>query len=167
MDRERFPVRDVRPEASYAYVYPPHVSLDRVAYVFDYTMGDTLPAEVHRATDDWITEWKQRWGSQPRPSLTYWRTPDALFIEDRRQPGSGELMTVEEPWALVYEFCGETMRTVRQVTEHLQAMAPGLEVNPAEVADVLEDFCRNGMMLSEDGQYLSLALPVNPGWVAA
>ena len=73
-------------------------------------------------------------------------------------------MTIEEPWALAYEFCGETMRTIRQVTEHLQALAPGPEVNESEVLDVLEDYCRNGMMLDEDGQYLSLALPINPSW---
>jgi ribosomal peptide maturation radical SAM protein 1 len=166
-DRGHFPIRSIQPEASYRYVYPSHVDLNKVAYYFDYTMGDTVSSDAQRATEDWVTQWKQQWPSRSRPSLVYRRLPEAILIEDWRTPESGERMTVEEPWARAYEFCSETMRTVRQVTEHLQALAPGPMVDAAEVADVLEDFCRNGMMLSEDGQYLSLALPVNPGWVAA
>ena len=106
----------------------------------------------------------RRWSSGRPDTLLYWRTPDTLFIEDRRGPGAGTLQTVEEPWAMAYEYCSETMHTVKQVTEHLQAAATGIEVNAAEVAEVLEDFCRTGVMLSEDGQYLSLAVPMNPGW---
>jgi hypothetical protein len=32
------------------------------------------------------------------------------------------------------------------------------------VRAALEEFCSLGLMLSEDGKYLSLALPVNQNW---
>jgi hypothetical protein len=43
----------------------------------------------------------------------------------------------------------------------ISGAVPG-RVTAAEVADALEDCCRDGVMLSEDGRYLSLALPTNP-----
>lgn len=33
-----------------------------------------------------------------------------------------------------------------------------------ESRGLVEEFCRLGLRLTEDGKYLSLALPVNPNW---
>jgi hypothetical protein len=32
------------------------------------------------------------------------------------------------------------------------------------VRDVMDEYCNNGLMLSEDDKYLSLAIPSNPNW---
>jgi ribosomal peptide maturation radical SAM protein 1 len=163
-DRERFPVRDLRPEPSYRHVYPPHVDLDKVAYFFDYTMEQTVGDEVHQPTREWVAEWQRRWRSKQPDSLRYWRLPTALIIEDHRGPEKAERHTCRGPWASVYEFCGETMRSVPQVLAHLQEVPGGEWLMPELVEAGLDDFCHKGLMVSEDGQYLSLALPVNPNY---
>src|SRR6266516_359497 len=61
--REAFPVGDVRPEPSYAHIYPRHVVLDRIAYFFEYTMGDTVAEEAHAESRAIVQEWKRRWKS--------------------------------------------------------------------------------------------------------
>jgi ribosomal peptide maturation radical SAM protein 1 len=163
-DRAGFPVRDLRPQASYGHIYPGHVDLDKIAYYFDYTMGDTTSDEVHAPTEAWVDEWQRRWESDRRDRLVYRRTPRAVLIDDRRGPGPGRLHTCPGPWALAYEFCSETMRTAAQVAEHLRAAPAGLGLSEGAIAAGLEDLCRKGLVLGEDGQYLSLALPVNPNW---
>src|SRR5262249_45361807 len=42
-EREAFPVRYLRPEADYAYVYPSSVDLGELAYFFEYEFADSLP----------------------------------------------------------------------------------------------------------------------------
>jgi ribosomal peptide maturation radical SAM protein 1 len=163
-DRAGFPVRDVRPERSYWYVYPRHVDLEKIAYFFDYSMGETTPEEVHQPTQELVARWRQRWDSEQRPGLVYRRMPDAVLIYDHRGSGPGQLHTCRGPWAVVYELCGESMRTARQVAEHLHSGPAGLALSETLVTAGLEDLCAKGLMLGEDGQYLSLALPMNPNW---
>ena len=65
---------------------------------------------------------------------------------------------------LAYEFCSETMRTPAQVLGHLQGAGLGSDLCIELVAARLDNLCRQGLMVGEDGQYLSLALPANPNW---
>jgi ribosomal peptide maturation radical SAM protein 1 len=163
-DRVLFPLSDVRPEASYRYVYPPYVALDKVAYFFNYQMEQTVPDEVHSGTRELLKEWQQRWASKFPDTLVYRRTEDALFIDENRGPGRRLSYVFDGPWALMYEYCGETMRTIPHVVEDLQVALGWSRFAEADVRTALEEFCRLGLMLSEDGKYLSLAVPVNPNW---
>ena len=161
-ERDAFPIRDLRPQESYRFVYPPHVALDKIAFFFDYTMDDTVGPEILDATRDWIERWRASWHSGAPDGLTYRRTMDTIFIDDGRQAVERGTHTFHGPMALIYEFCGETMRGVRQVLEHLDEA--GYRFPKEEVQAALDTFCRQGLMLEEGGQYLSLALPTNPNW---
>jgi ribosomal peptide maturation radical SAM protein 1 len=162
-DRDQFPVREVQAESSYRFVYPPSVDLDKIAYFFDYRMDDTLPDEAHVATQRWVEEWKQRQASDQPDTLFYRRTQDALLVDDNRRQGQRGTHPFYGPLALAYEFCSETMRTVPNVAAHLSA-ADGSSYREDEVRDALEEFCARGLMVTEEGRYLSLALPTNPNW---
>jgi hypothetical protein len=163
-DRTTFPVRNVRPEASYQYVYPPHVNLERAAYFFDYEMDDTVGREVHRATSEYVAQWQAHWNSPNRHSLTYRRTGDGLLIDFARGSEEAGTYSLFGPLALVYEACVETMHTVDYVIQVLRNTFPEEEFDVDEIREVLDEFCRARLMLSEDGHYLSLALPSNPTW---
>jgi hypothetical protein len=43
-------------------------------------------------------------------------------------------------------------------------VASELDAAPAEMESALRRFCDSGLMIEEDGRYLSLALPVNANW---
>lgn len=163
-DRELFPIHDLQAEASYSYVYPAHVALDKAAYFFDYQMENTVADDVHSATREWVREWQRRWTSNEPDTLVFRRTPDALFIDDNRGPQRRGTYAFDGPMALIYEYCNETMRTVPQVVEWLQMVEEGKLFPNDEVQKALDAFCQAGLMLSEDGKYLSLALPLNPNW---
>jgi hypothetical protein len=64
--------------------------------------------------------------------------------------------------AEAYEACGDTARAGKRV--HQSLLDGGFDLSLGEVTAFLDDCCRLGVMVSEDGKYLSLALPGNPGW---
>jgi ribosomal peptide maturation radical SAM protein 1 len=157
-----FPVRDVRPLRFYGFIYPEGaIDLKEIAYFFEYRMDATVPFEKHQelrsTVDRWIADWKQ----SPRPSLVYHRAPDWIQIIDRREQEPA-IHAFHDAEAEIYEFCGETDRTVEAVCQHLAQHDGG--ATAAEVAGALRKFCDLGLMLEEGSRFLSLGLPVNPNW---
>lgn len=163
-DCESFPVHDIQPEASYRYVYPPHVDLDRVAYFFDYCMEQTVSDDVHEETRALVEEWQRHWNASSPDTLVYRRTHDALFIDENRGAGRRFSYAFDGAAALMYEYCGESMRTIASVVEFLETALGWPRFSSDDVRIAVDEFCRLGLMLTEDGKYLSLALPVNPNW---
>jgi ribosomal peptide maturation radical SAM protein 1 len=163
-DRAGFPAADVRPEPSYDHVYPPKVDLSKVAYFFEGELDNTLPDAAHADTLSLVRDWKGIWDLDCPHSLTYRRTLDALLVDDNRGDAFRGTHAFEGPAALAYEFCGETMHTAVEVLAHIADGVSGARYDVAEVASVLDEFCRRGLMVSEDGRYLALALPSNPNW---
>jgi ribosomal peptide maturation radical SAM protein 1 len=162
-DRARFPARSVRPEPSYSHVYPSHVDTSKIAYFFEGQLDDTVPDEVHDETVSLVREWKEIWNSPEPHTLSYRRTLDALLIDDCRGASFCGSHTFYGPAALAYEHCGETMHTALEVSSHLEDRC-GARYGVEEVQAVLDEFCRRGLMISENGRYLALALPSNPNW---
>jgi radical SAM superfamily enzyme YgiQ (UPF0313 family) len=163
-DRDLFPIHDIRPEASYRYVYPTQVALDRMAYFFDYRMEQTVSDDMHEETRELVEEWQRRWNARSPDTLVYRRTNDALFIDENRGSGRRLSYAFDGPSALMYEYCSETMQTSTTVVEFLETALGWPRFTRDDVQRALEEFCRLGLMLTEDGKYLSLALPVNPNW---
>ena len=163
-DRDLFPIHDIQPEASYRYVYPPQVALDRVAYFFDYRMEQTVPDNIHEETRDLVEEWQRHWNANSPDTLVYRRTHDALFIDENRGSRRRFSYVFDGPTALMYEYCSETMQTISALVEFLETALGWPRFTSDDVHRALEEFCRLGLMLTEDGKYLSLAIPVNPNW---
>jgi ribosomal peptide maturation radical SAM protein 1 len=162
-DRASFPGRLLSPEPSYAAAYPQEIALDKIAYFFEYELQDTSEPEVHRPTNEWVDRWKAEWHSEGAASLFSRRSSDMLFIDEARIGHERGTYSFAGPMASAYEFCGDTMHTAEQVAEHLCASAGG-RYGDAEIEAALDEFCQRGLMLEEDGKYLSLAIPVNPNW---
>jgi hypothetical protein len=69
----------------------------------------------------------------------------------------------DEPAALIYEICGPTYHRPAAVLAGLRD-GHGLDTDLDQVQRDLDAFTERGLMLEEDGQYLSLALPANRNW---
>lgn len=163
-DRQTFPIRNVRPEKSYEYVYPPHVDMEKIAYFFDYDMAETVPVEVHARTEAYVAEWQKSWDSDQGHTLTYRRTADGTLIDYKRGPDDSGTYTLFGALASIYEFCIETMHTPGQVAEYLGKLPDAYQFPVDEIREALDEFCRRGLMVSEEDKYLGLAIPSNPNW---
>jgi ribosomal peptide maturation radical SAM protein 1 len=158
-----FPVENLEPWAAYRYVYPEdRVDVRKIAYFFDYEMGDVVTDEqlvpMRKAVHTWMESWRK-----PRPPiLVYQRTPDWIQVVDRRNPDEPQVHAFQGLDAAVYDRCGDTDHTAAKVTTLLRD--DGFAAEPEEVEEALERFCELDLMIGEDGRYLSLALPVNGNW---
>lgn len=157
-DRASFPVRYMRPRASYGYVYPEHLNLERVAYTFDYEFEEGLPASEFLETRRLVEAWREAWRASKKPSLTYRSAEGSLQIEDLRDPSEPVAFTVTEPLASVYTALSDRPNTVAKVKEELSLPLPAEELKAA-----LDEFCAHGLMIREGRLFLSLALPTRRG----
>ncbi|MEY4549982.1 MAG: hypothetical protein RL685_6177 [Pseudomonadota bacterium] len=155
-ERDNFPAARIAPEASYSYVYPRATNLDTLAYFFDYELQGTLPVEQLQGMRNVAGQWSERWqGAARRPTLTFFRSEDFLQIDDARGgDDKQETHTFEGPLALVYQALSDAPLSISQLIRKL-----GLSFPPEAVKGALDEFCRRGLMLEDEGMYLSLALP--------
>ncbi|RFS45545.1 RiPP maturation radical SAM protein 1 [Micromonospora craniellae] len=155
-----FPISDVRPRSSYRHIYPDSLDHSQIAYFFDYTAKGIGSDEAFGALSSAARRWRQRW-AEHRPSLIYQRVPGRLVLVDTRaeQPRRAVLTGWQ---AEAYELCGDRPHSADRIRAGLESA--GHRVTTAEVGALLDQCCRSGVMVSEDGHYLSLAIPENPGW---
>ena len=168
VNRERYPLSGVGPSA---------VTSSSIRH------RSTSNGSPRRSTIGWATSWisarsshclaflrtwRERWQSDGRDAVSYLRVPDGILIDDQRslRPG-GAIGTcrVEGVWADIYEACSESMRDVDQVVALLRATGAREQVpSPDSVLRALDTFCQRGLMVGENGSYLSLAIPRNHRW---
>jgi ribosomal peptide maturation radical SAM protein 1 len=158
-----FQAKNIKPKAAYNFIYlESEIDLKKIAYFFDHEFEEPRLDEQHQKLNDVVCDWKSRWDRGSAPVLVYQRAPDWIQVIDRRldQPAVHAFNCRE---AFIYDFCGETYHPVEMIRNQLRE-ADGDNATTSEVASVLERFCELGLMLEENGNFLSLALPVNPNW---
>ncbi len=157
VDREAFPAGHVNAEQSYRYVYPDGFDHDRVAYFFDFAFENTIPREPTLPLQDGVVRWRERWHRGERPQLRYRATPGLVEIEDARQPGDPVVYHLEGPLAELYVACSDRPHRPEALAKNLSLEDPA--PSEEEVAGALDLFCEKGLMMRDDGLFLSLALP--------
>jgi ribosomal peptide maturation radical SAM protein 1 len=157
---DSFPIWNVRPRDSYRHIYPDYLDHAEIAYFFDYDVSGIGSEQAYGRLSTAAAEWKRRWKVN-KPTLIYRRLPGKLTILDGRT--NEPRQAVLHGWhADAYEACGDSAHNAARVAESLAAS--GHQVSADEVAAFLRRCCRSGVMIAEEGKYLSLALPENRGW---
>ena len=150
---------NVRPIEPYGYIYPEGIDTRRIAYFFEYNARDTLPDTAYAPTRDEIARWRTQWRRDVKPSLTYTIQGDRLSILDARQPEAPRAHKFDALAARVYEFCSDTDRSLANIRDHLVDEP----ISDDGLKEVLGRFLLHGLMCEDDGTFLSLALPNQPG----
>jgi ribosomal peptide maturation radical SAM protein 1 len=148
------PTRVRSPEASYRYVYPAGVDLQRAAYFFDYETGSTLPESSYAALVDAVTAWRAAWSREERPQLLFRACDGLVQIYDSRQPGQGGTYMYQGVLADLYVACSQRPVTVPALRERL---SPRLSERAIE--EVLADWQTRGLVVRDGHAALALALP--------
>lgn len=160
VDREAFPARFIKPEKSYAYVYPARVDLERAAYFFDYELEGTLPETepVLKQTLAAVEAWQEAWRGPNRPTLTFRSAPGFTQIDDLRHPEAPGTYTLVRPLADLYLAANSRPRTVAALRRQLELPHPEEELESA-----LDQLCEQGVMMRDGDFFLALALPATGG----
>jgi ribosomal peptide maturation radical SAM protein 1 len=146
------------PKAAYRHVWPEAVDIDRIAYFFDSTWDGEFPDSLYRHTAAAVTNWQQRWSQPSRPVLAYERAPEWMHILDTRDADEAPLhIYLDHDESLIYEACGDREISPAKVAAALADQG----IHAADkIRVVLDDFCEQSLMITEDDNYLALALPV-------
>jgi ribosomal peptide maturation radical SAM protein 1 len=162
-DEQLFPRKWRRPMAEYSFIYPASVDMEKAAYFFDYELCDVLPQAAHKDTFEHVGSWNMLWNCGCRPSLSYRRNGKELIISDSRYtPGQSHTYTLLDLDADVYEACSSAAHTPAQVCAALSAQCPESQPDMESVATACEALCESGLMVGEEGKFLSLAVPWAP-----
>jgi hypothetical protein len=145
------------PEASYRYVYPAGMDLDRIAYFFEYELADGLPDTAYAGVQEAVAEWSQAW-SEKVPGLTYWSAPDFVQIYDSRHDGGEGTYTFEGALAQIYQAVSDRAMSAAAVRRRL-----GLSLPVEAVDEVFQEFASHGLMFLDGSLALALAIPAVSG----
>lgn len=157
-DRAAFPARKISPAAGYDSVYPDSVDLEKIAYFFDYELENVLPDRAYAPLEHAVDAWLKCWDESQYPTLTFWRSPDLVQIKDARSSKSTTTYDLEGPLADLYSAFSERPLSAAAAKSALEWPWPTTEIEGS-----LDQFCDKGLMMEDNGLYLSLALPAIRG----
>ncbi|MER8401217.1 RiPP maturation radical SAM C-methyltransferase [Mesorhizobium sp. M0306] len=147
------PACRVRPEASYAYVYPASCDLDRIAYFFDWDAPATLPDESHAAMQRWVCRWQKAW-RRGGSSLVFWaEAADRVIVYDRRFGRKAREHLLEGLAAELHTWCSERPESAARLRKRLPASSA------SAILDGLSGLVDAELMIQENDLFLTLALP--------
>jgi ribosomal peptide maturation radical SAM protein 1 len=154
---------EIRPIPAYMDTYPDVLNHNAIAYFFAYEAPGTLPDNAYAEITESVQEWQRAWNNASPPYLVFQRGAGRLTMTDGRYGTPPRVCSFGELDALVYEICTSTAHSAKRVLRILQEEQQ-TETSPSAVEQILARFTEMGLMLEEEGQYLGLALPVNPNW---
>ncbi|MFH1985758.1 MAG: RiPP maturation radical SAM C-methyltransferase [Pseudomonadota bacterium] len=160
---EEMGFQNIRPFGSYACIYPEYISPHKIAYFFDYDLTKNYSDEALKPMSDYIRWWRGAWDNQKKPYLVYLRGADRMTVIDGRRPDMPKSYIFHEPAVLIYEYCNLKYKSARLISKHLRSRF-GLDTDECNVQSDLDKFIMLGLIMKEDSNYLSLALPANPHW---
>lgn len=145
-------VHHLRPSACYPFIFPPSFDYAHIAYFFE---DDRVPEEHawHRECGEIVDDWKRRWESSRRPTLTYFKAVGSLSIQDLRGP-QRRALRYDGRAAELYERCADAQRS--------DALREAYAGEERWLEQTLQDFVAQDVMVHLDDRYLALALPANP-----
>lgn len=158
---ERYPISQQRPFAFYGYVYPgDRVDLTKVAYWFEYQMEGTVSDEIIQTIKEQVKVWQERWRGPRRPELFYLRAPGRLQVVDARGESAPVVYELTGDTMDAFEFCMDKPHNLRTIAAHLDRSD---ERTPDELRarGALRFLVERGIVLEEEGYYLSIALPIH------
>jgi ribosomal peptide maturation radical SAM protein 1 len=156
-DRQRFPVRFSKAEASYAFAFPPGIDLDAIAYYFDYEFDEPLPTAGHALVKRAVDEWQRRWQQGPTPQLTFRFAPGIVWLEDTRSATQAATYTLRGPLAEMYALCSERALPLSRLRT-----ASGEAASNDEITAALAGLVTRGLLARDGDNYIALALPAGP-----
>jgi ribosomal peptide maturation radical SAM protein 1 len=148
---EQFGFRNIRPARGYFYVFPlGRRELQRLAYFFDFDYGDKRDPESYmKPVADVVRRWwNLRTAAEPAKLDAWFDEVDSVCIKDTRDSSASNERELNGLAARLLFYC-DSASTV-------ETLARKAEVSASEVESVLEQLCRDRLLLEDEKQYLSL-----------
>lgn len=155
--RDEFGFEQITPLKDYSYIYPNNIKdIEEIAYYFDYDKHYQRKFTVYvRKINSLISEWKTKKRSANPPYLNYRSGPEFLKIYDNRNGKKIELTYtgIEKEIILICD----KVRSFKELSEMTHRKSSYFELD-----DAIRTLLERGILLEEDGNYLSLPVRLVP-----
>lgn len=159
---ERFGLMNKRPSAFNHHVYPSdQVDIERIAYFFEYDNPQMVSDDVLLSLLQCVVDWKTLWKSEPYPDLVYFRSRDRLLVVDSRDPRSPRKYELTGDALEVFLACEDRPHKIRAICERVERAVTDPTDVEARVGAALRSLKDAGLVLEDEGSYLSVAVPVH------
>jgi ribosomal peptide maturation radical SAM protein 1 len=151
---------NLRPSVSYRFIYPfSEESLKRLAYHFDFEyLDDRDVTSYTRKLETEIIKWKSSWTQTKIPVLNMVCTEKVIMINDTRPSSTETFYMLKDEEARIFQIC-QVPHTAETVTINIKEDFP--DVTQEVTTNILIGLVNNGLLLDDNGKYLSLAIPIN------
>jgi ribosomal peptide maturation radical SAM protein 1 len=158
---EEYGVKIKGPGEAYTFVYDDNqLDLMKIAYDFEFETPATIDPALVQELRDVVKNWKSRHESDQMPFLFFTKSPNFVNVYDGRPSDQPIKKRFEGASALIISFCNESPKSLEQIRGVIQSKNQELEnTQPLEL--VLQDLVQQGIIFSEKGKYLTLAIPHN------
>lgn len=145
------------PMMDYRYIYPENVDLRALAFLFEHPYRDQFgDASYMRPITAALRAWRKQYFSAMRPVLSFSRGLNFVIVSDSRWDKAREYV-LSGPAASVFLFC-QDIRSREAIAETIRSEWEGA-CGPADLENILAELVRDRLLCSENGKYLSLAIP--------
>jgi ribosomal peptide maturation radical SAM protein 1 len=152
---DEYGFKRMRPSRAYFFVFPlGRRELNRLAYFFDYDYADDrVPERYLEPVRQAVAEWWREQGDASEPArLDAHVTGDGVVVTDTRAAARAERHELQGVAATVYTHCDQATALQGLLRD------PDLRGRRAEVEDALERLAASGLLVEDEGRYLSLAV---------
>lgn len=145
-DFRRHDIKRIQADSRYRCLFPKPYHEKLKFYFYDFETSHPTRGSYREHLES------KGWDGNINPRLEYLDGHDFLVIKDSRYISCNDYY-FSGAMRDLYLFCAH-IRTMDEIKEHF-----GNTMQSKDIIATLRAFCRNGLMLREDDQYLSLAIP--------
>lgn len=155
---EKYPLKNLKPDDFYRYIYPKGIDINKVAFEYsvEFTMDTTPLVPLYQQTMAAVEKWRNTWISGKQPFLKMREREGEIEITDGRNTPQSPVEYILD--GLEGEICRLCMNRPRNVESIIKRLPDNFrDTEKEEVAKVLEDFREKGLVISRNNLWLILA----------
>lgn len=156
---EKYGIINVHPEDDYRFIYPfENSSISRLAYNFEFDYRDDIkPPNCDEELAEAVVYWQECYANN-ETLYSIETSPSALFIEDKRSNAMVSQTILESAQKDIYEYC-DKIQNFSSIFSHIREKYSSYPVRARDIRDFLREMVDLNLMVNEDDNYLSLAIP--------
>lgn len=156
---KEYGIINVRPESSYRFIYPfEESSIFNLAYFFAFDYRDDVkPPNCNEELTKALDYWKACYANN-ETLYTFETSPSTLLIKDTRSNAIVSQTVLESAQKDIYEYC-DKIQNFSSIFSHIRERYSSYPVKARDIKDFLREMVNLNLMVNEENNYLSLAIP--------
>ncbi len=156
---EKYPLKNLKPDDFYRYIYPRGMDINKVAFEYsvEFTMDTTHLVPLYQQTMAAVEKWRNKWSMGKQPFLRMRESGGMIIISDGREtPKSPVEHKLEVLKAEVCRLCMNRPRNVESIVRRLPSDYEGAKKE--EIEDILKELQEKSLTITRNGLWLMLAV---------